>query len=240
MFRLLKLKPPHGWNAVAWELAIVTLGVVLALIAQQTAQSTSDRRNADAALMSMREELSYNLAFIKRRLELNRCIARRLDEVASYLDAVEAGQHPAAPRFIGHPPYPEFTRHRLEAALAAGWMSHLAPDDQALVAKAYQPLVELKQYFDNEQVAWAELRSLVDRPRLAPGEIANLRIALQHARMYFFYGDADSKLAERAATALRVEPSKTSYRMSSAMCLPMSTAFEDAARTNDSTFAEVR
>ena len=26
MFRLLRLRPPHGWNAVAWELAIVTLG----------------------------------------------------------------------------------------------------------------------------------------------------------------------------------------------------------------------
>ncbi len=35
MFRLLKLKPPHGWAAVAWELAIVTLGVLIALGAQQ-------------------------------------------------------------------------------------------------------------------------------------------------------------------------------------------------------------
>ena len=25
MFRLTKLEPPHGWNAVLWELAIVTL-----------------------------------------------------------------------------------------------------------------------------------------------------------------------------------------------------------------------
>ena len=23
MFRLLRLKPPHGWNAVGWELGIV-------------------------------------------------------------------------------------------------------------------------------------------------------------------------------------------------------------------------
>jgi len=27
MFRMMKLSPPHGWNAVAWELGIVTLGV---------------------------------------------------------------------------------------------------------------------------------------------------------------------------------------------------------------------
>ena len=35
MFRLLRLKPPHGWNAVAWELGIVTLGVLISLGAQQ-------------------------------------------------------------------------------------------------------------------------------------------------------------------------------------------------------------
>jgi hypothetical protein len=28
MLRLTKLTPPHGWNAVAWELGIVTLGVL--------------------------------------------------------------------------------------------------------------------------------------------------------------------------------------------------------------------
>ena len=36
MFRLLKLRPPHGWNAVALELAIVPLGVLIALGAQQS------------------------------------------------------------------------------------------------------------------------------------------------------------------------------------------------------------
>ena len=31
MFKSLKLKPPHGWNAVVWDLAIVTVGVLIAL-----------------------------------------------------------------------------------------------------------------------------------------------------------------------------------------------------------------
>jgi hypothetical protein len=31
----LKLTPPHGWNAVVWDLAIVTVGVLIALGAQQ-------------------------------------------------------------------------------------------------------------------------------------------------------------------------------------------------------------
>lgn len=43
MFRMLKLKPPHGWNAVVWELAIVTAGVLLALGAQEFAQAIHSR-----------------------------------------------------------------------------------------------------------------------------------------------------------------------------------------------------
>ena len=39
MFRLFKLRPPHGWNAVAWELGIVTLGVLIALAAQQLVEA---------------------------------------------------------------------------------------------------------------------------------------------------------------------------------------------------------
>ena len=38
MFRMLKLNPPHGWRAVAWELAIVTAGVLIALGVQQWAE----------------------------------------------------------------------------------------------------------------------------------------------------------------------------------------------------------
>ena len=30
MFRMVKLRPPHGWDAVAWELGIVVLGVLIA------------------------------------------------------------------------------------------------------------------------------------------------------------------------------------------------------------------
>ena len=43
MFRLLKVRPPNGWNAVAWELVIVTLGVLLALGAQQMAETVNQR-----------------------------------------------------------------------------------------------------------------------------------------------------------------------------------------------------
>ena len=38
MFRMIRLNPPNGWNAVAWELAIVVVGVLIALGAQQAVE----------------------------------------------------------------------------------------------------------------------------------------------------------------------------------------------------------
>ena len=44
MFRMLKLNPPNGWRAVVWELAIVTLGVLIALAVQQWAEALGSLR----------------------------------------------------------------------------------------------------------------------------------------------------------------------------------------------------
>ena len=58
MFRMLKLNPPNGWRAVVWELAIVTLGVLIALAAQQWAEARSWSAKADAARKALRTELA--------------------------------------------------------------------------------------------------------------------------------------------------------------------------------------
>ena len=44
MFRMLRLKPPNGWHAVGWELLIVTLGVLVALGAQQLVEAINWKR----------------------------------------------------------------------------------------------------------------------------------------------------------------------------------------------------
>jgi hypothetical protein len=228
------------WRDFLKEVSVVVLGVIIALAADQYVKSRNDKNDADAALRNIRQEISYNLGFINRRMAVNSCIGRRLDELAAYLDALDAGRRPPAPRFIGHPPYPEFTAYRLDAAQSAGSMSHISPDDQALVAAAYQPLTELKKEFDHEQVAWAELRSLANRPNLSAAEQANIRLALQHARLYYFVTDSDARLAAAAAQRLGVTAGRPAFRTSTAMCLPMSTSFDEASKRNESTFGEVR
>ena len=63
MFRLMKLKPPHGWSAVTWELLIVTLGVLIALGAQQLLETASWREKVASAKHSIDFEINDQLDY---------------------------------------------------------------------------------------------------------------------------------------------------------------------------------
>jgi hypothetical protein len=92
MFRLVKRTPPHGWNAVVWELAIVTLGVLIALAAQQVVDDFHWRGQVREFRTALRAEISDDLATYTYRTNQNRCTVARLDELQRWLDSWRAGR----------------------------------------------------------------------------------------------------------------------------------------------------
>jgi hypothetical protein len=89
---LSKLKPPHGWNTVAWDLAIVTLGVLVALAAQQFVDSLHWRGELRDFRQAVRAEIANDLATYTYRSGQNRCAVARLDELQRWLDSWRAGR----------------------------------------------------------------------------------------------------------------------------------------------------
>jgi len=79
MFRLTKLNPPHGWNAVAWELAIVTLGVLIALGAQQFVDGINRRSEVRQLVGGLRGELADMRARWDHVRNSDPCTLQRLD-----------------------------------------------------------------------------------------------------------------------------------------------------------------
>ena len=53
--------PKHGWNTVFWDLAIVTVGVLVALAAQQVADDLHWKREAADFRNALKPELSIDL-----------------------------------------------------------------------------------------------------------------------------------------------------------------------------------
>ncbi len=120
MFRLLKAKPPHGWNAVGWELAIVTLGVLIALAAQQVAGSLNVRSTAAETRAQVTDELNSNLMSMVLRQSSERCIERRMTELRAIVTQWEKTGSFEAPKWVAQSPVIEIELSRYDAALSAG------------------------------------------------------------------------------------------------------------------------
>lgn len=95
MFRLLRLKPPNGWSAVVWELAIVTIGVLFALAAQQWVEGLSWRDRTAASLTQIREELSRHYANAVEWRATYPCIDAQIDRLRTRLQSSGATMDPA-------------------------------------------------------------------------------------------------------------------------------------------------
>ena len=91
MFRLVKLEPPHGWNAVAWELGIVTLGVLIALGAQQLVDDIHQRNEVSQLVGAIRSELADNRARWEHVRNSDPCTLQRLDALEKWAATAPPG-----------------------------------------------------------------------------------------------------------------------------------------------------
>src|SRR4029079_19815439 len=85
MFRLTRLEPPHGWNAVAWEMEIVTLGVLIALGAKEIVDGIHDRREVGQLRSALRAELADDRARWEHMRASDPCTLQRLDAIDRWL-----------------------------------------------------------------------------------------------------------------------------------------------------------
>jgi hypothetical protein len=85
MFRLTKLNPPHGWNAVAWELGIVTLGVLIALAAQQFVDGINRQSEVRQLVGGLRGELADMRARWEHVRHSDACTGQRLDALDRWI-----------------------------------------------------------------------------------------------------------------------------------------------------------
>lgn len=134
MFRLMKLRPPNGWIAVGWELAIVTLGVLLALGAQQWADDRAWRARATDATKLLREEVSLHYAWSIEWRMVEPCIAAQIDRLrervlasGERLDPAPVYSEPGFRDFVIRLPSKEYVSTIWSAAINDGVSPHLDP-----------------------------------------------------------------------------------------------------------------
>lgn len=85
-------KPLHGWRAFAGEVGVIVLGVLIALGAQQTAESIKQRSELRELRAAVDDEIAYNLGTYQARMDQDACLNARLDELARWLQSWRDGK----------------------------------------------------------------------------------------------------------------------------------------------------
>ena len=182
MFRLLKIKPPHGWHAVAWELIIVAVGVLLALAAQQALESMNQRREAAETRETVSNEIKETLAILELRRAAQPCIDRRLKEVRDIVDDWGRTGQFKTPRWVSQATWFAIVTARFDAAESAGRLALLPSEDQYRMGQVVGNLRNFGEIQSKEIETWGTLRMLQSGPEaLSANDRTSVRVALQNA-----------------------------------------------------------
>lgn len=243
MFRLLKLKPPHGWNAVAWELVIVTVGVLIALGAQQLVEAAHDRSVAAQTRAEVTDELNSDLMSIALRRSAEPCIDRRLAELRAILSEWQQTGSFKTPRWVAQAPVIEIELARYEAALSAGRLALLSGEEQYRIGALVTRIRKFEQWQVEQRLPWGRLRALqFGAGALSAEDRQTIRTALQDAATLDYEIKINAAQTLPMARRYGFAPSAKGFRdlapqvwksgrFSPSICTPIDTAPEEANKT---------
>ena len=181
MFRLIRLNPPHGWSAVAWELIIVTLGVLMALGAQQLVERFASRNRAERAEQRIERELDENQGIEVERVAIRTCLTDRLRELANGLAAgrsrwtalpanLSFGATEPALRKLYDAPTRNWLTDAYDEAVAQGDLKELNPEQRFGLASMYGQIRGMARLHVEEKELEAKLAPLQYNPALSSAE----------------------------------------------------------------------
>lgn len=153
-------KPLHGWREFVGEVAIIVLGVVIALGAESAVQSIEWRHKVDAAVGDMDNELGAGDGpEAYERLSVHDCIASHLDQIRA---AVERGDRAESHQLIDRFWLPNRTWDSLarDGANTADVAAHMPHERMLQYRIAYEMVPDMQRLAEKELADLGHLRGL--------------------------------------------------------------------------------
>lgn len=241
----MKLKMPrplNGWQAFTNEVGVVVFGVLLALGAQEVAETIDDRREAAATRESLTSEIQESLAVLELRKAAQPCIDRRLTELRAIVNQWGRTGRFTAPRWVSQATWFAFDTARFEVAQNAGQLALLPSEEQYRFGLVVESLKAFRDIQKRETDAWSTLRMLQGGPEvLSASDRTAVRVALQDASTlnHFAQISVGQTLPQAAEYGWRPDMSRVRQRMglaykdgkfSPSVCLPIDTPPDQAHR----------
>lgn len=176
-----KSKP--GWRGFLKEYAVIVIGVLTALGAQQVADWWHWRDQVQQAREAVASETAQNLGGAIRRMRTVQCGEQRLNALGRILDeAARTGRLPPV-GYIGQPPRGMQRRGAWDSVVASQTAAHFSRQEIKNLADLYVFVDRTSIYQNLETEAWSSLYAIVGPGRrLDPASEAELRKALGSAR----------------------------------------------------------
>ena len=205
MFRVMRMRPPGGWHAVGWELLIVTLGVLIALGAQQVVEAANWRREVAGFRDSVREEMNLDLGTYPYRAKQKPCMTARLDELQRWLDGWRNGR---GEKLLG--PIGMTTSHVIRTNV---WdsrdpdtLSHVPRHEKLEYSFLYSEFANNEVHRLDEREAWLQLAGFDGATFLDHQDQMRLQGLIFRARLRDFRIDDNSGRFMERAKALGLYP----------------------------------
>lgn len=246
MFRMLKLKPPNGWSAVGWELGIVTLGVLIALGAQQWAEAHSSRAKARHAASAIKQELTDHYYWSVEWRVVQPCLAAQIDRLKQrvlasgpLLDPAPVFSEPNYSDYVLRVPSKDYVSSAWQSAIGDGVSAHLDPNMREELSDHYTQTQALAPLTDRNGEDHQALLSLSQPIPIDPMVRYSLLRTLDQMRGRFTFLDIQSgQLIDHIAKVGMIPPAAAAraeverfgtYKFCRAQRLPMR-SFAEAMR----------
>jgi hypothetical protein len=235
-------KPLDGWRAFIGEVGTIVLAVLLALGAQQLAESANNRREAAETRALLFEEIEESLGFVQLRGTSEACVDQRLKEVRALLDEWARTGNFKTPLWVAQAPRSDVIVSRYDAAASAGRLALLNPEEQLRIGLIVNRLRGFNALQARETEVWATLRMLQSGSDvLSETDRSTLRLALQEASVLHYRAKLAARQVLPLAERYGWHPNMTGVRQAAgiswigqryrpSICVPIDTPPDEAHR----------
>jgi hypothetical protein len=178
-----KPKPVHNWREFLKEYAIIVIGVLTALAAEQAVAAWHWRSQVQEARGVIASEMAYNLEGAIWRMRTINCVEQRLDALSKVLDkAARTGSLPPV-GYIAQSPRHMWRSGAWDSVVASQTATHFPREKLADLGALYKIVQRIEEYTMPDVTAWSDLYAMVGPGRrLDSASEAGLRTALSRAR----------------------------------------------------------
>ena len=193
------------WRGIVREIAIVVVGVLLALAGQQWVDTVRGERTAAQFRAAADRELSADLAAYRYRVQQGGCVRRRIAELERWRDLARAGRPVALTGEIGRPALIT-QRTSVWNARTADLMEQIPLERRIAYSSLYDELANNDRQIADEREAWRGLAGFNGAKALDADQAIRLTELLYRARNIDRILQSNLREIDRIAARLGLRP----------------------------------